>query len=136
MEIGAAREFLRTNHHAVIATTRKNGRTHLTPITVAVDADGRVIISSVGDTVKVRNLRRDPHATICVLNDGFFGDWVYLEGPAEIVDQPEALDLLDDYYRRAAGEHPNWAEYREAMIRDKRVLIRIDIERAGGALDG
>ena len=136
MDLDAVREFIRTNHRAVIATTRDGDWPHLTPVTVVVDAEGRVVISSVGATAKVRHVRRDPHVTICVMNDGFYGDWVYVEGRAEVVDQPEALDLLDDYYRRAAGEHPDWAEYREAMIRDKRVLIRIDIERVGGVLSG
>jgi PPOX class probable F420-dependent enzyme len=134
MELDAAREFLRTNHRAVLATTRSDGRPQLSPVTVAVDAEGRVMISSVGRTAKVANLRRTPYASLCVMNDRFYGDWAQVEGPVEIVDQPEALDLLEDYYRRAAGEHPDWAEYREAMIRDERVLIRITIERAAGTI--
>jgi PPOX class probable F420-dependent enzyme len=136
MNLDDAREFIRTNHRAVLATTRRDGRPQLTAVTVVVDADGRAVISSVGGTVKVRNLRRDPYASLLVMNDGFYGEWVQVEGPVEIIEQPEALDLLDDYYRRAAGEHPDWAEYREAMIRDRRVVIRIDLVRAGPNVSG
>jgi PPOX class probable F420-dependent enzyme len=130
MGIDDAHEFLRTNHRAVLATTRRDGRAQLSPITVALDAEGRVIISSTEATAKVRNLRRDPHAALVVMNDRFYGEWVQIEGTAEIIDQPEALDLLEDYYRRAAGEHPDWADYRAAMIRDRRVLVRVRIEQA------
>jgi PPOX class probable F420-dependent enzyme len=136
MNLDEAREFIRTNHRAVLAATRRDGRPQLTPVTVVVDAQGRAVISSVGGTVKVRNLRRDPYASLLVMNDGFYGDFVQVEGTVEIVEQPEALDLLDDYYRRAAGEHPDWAEYREAMIRDRRVVIRIDLVRAGPNVSG
>ena len=90
------------------------------------------IIRTSEDTAKVRNLRRDPQATLCVMNDRFFGDWVQAEGTAEIVALPEAMDLLVDYYRRLAGEHPDWDDYRAAMERDRRCLIRISIDRASG----
>jgi PPOX class probable F420-dependent enzyme len=136
MNIQQAREFLETNHRAILATTRRDGRAQLSPVTVAVDAEGRAIISTRDTAIKARNLRRDPYASLALINDGFYGDWAQIEGPAEIVEQPEALDLLDDYYRRASGEHPDWAEYREAMIRDRRVLLRITIERAGPTIEG
>jgi PPOX class probable F420-dependent enzyme len=86
--------------------------------------------------MKVRNIRRDPRVSLVVMNDRFYGEWYQVEGSAEIVEQPEALDLLDDYYRRAAGEHPDWADYRAAMIRDERVVIRFGIERAGPNVEG
>lgn len=96
--------------------------------------DGCVVISSRGMLAKVANLRRDPAVSILVLNDGFYGAWVQIDGRAEIVDQPEALPLLDEVYRTIAGEHPDWADYRAAMIRDRRVVIRIHPERASGQL--
>jgi PPOX class probable F420-dependent enzyme len=136
MDVDEARAFLETHHRAVLATSRRDGRPQLSPVTVAVDDDGRVLISTREPAVKVHNLRRDPYASLAVLNDDFYGEWVQVEGPAEIVEQPEALDLLDDYYRRAAGEHPDWAEYREAMIRDRRVIVRITVERAGPNVSG
>ncbi len=136
MDIPAAQEFLRHNNRAVLATTRIDGRPQLSPVTVAVDGEGRVIISTREGAVKVRNLRRDPHASLVGLNDGFYGEWVQVEGTAEIIEQPAALDLLDDYYRRAAGEHPDWAEYRAAMIEQRRVVVRVAIERAGPNVSG
>jgi PPOX class probable F420-dependent enzyme len=130
------REFLGSNHHAVLATFRRDGRTQLSPVLAVVDDEGRVLISTREPAMKVRNLRRDARVSLAVLSDGFFGEWYQIEGIAEIVDQPEALDVLDDYYRRAAGEHPDWAEYREAMIRDRRVVIRFAIDRAGPNVEG
>ena len=129
-------EFMRTNHRAVMATFRRDGRPQLSPVTTAVDAEGRVLISSRETAIKVKNLRRDPRISLALINDGFYGEWYQVEGLAEIVEQPEALDVLVDYYRRAAGEHPDWDEYREAMIRDKRVVVRFTIERAGPNVEG
>jgi PPOX class probable F420-dependent enzyme len=136
MDTAAAQEFLRDNHHAVLATSRADGRPQLSPVTATVDGDGRVIISTRETAVKVRNLRRDPHVSMAALNDQFYGDWVQVEGTAEIISLPEALDLLVDYYRRAAGEHPDWDEYRAAMVEQKRVIVRFAIERAGPNVSG
>ena len=136
MNIDEAREFLTHNHHAVLATTRKDGRPQLSPVTATVDAQGRVLISTRAPSIKVRNLRRDPRVSLALLNDRFYGDWGQVEGIAEIVEQPEALDVLEDYYRRAAGEHPDWAEYRQAMVDEQRVVIRFVIDRAGPTVSG
>jgi PPOX class probable F420-dependent enzyme len=131
-----ARAFLRDNHHAVVATFRRDGRPQLSPVGAGIDDEGRVEISSRETAMKVKNLRRDPRISPCLLNPGFYGDWGQVEGTAEIVDQPEALDLLVGYYRRIAGEHPDWDEYRQAMIDEKRVLVRFAIERAGPTVEG
>jgi PPOX class probable F420-dependent enzyme len=103
----------------------------MSPVTVGLDGAGRAIIASAETTYKVRNLRRDPHATLCVFVEAFTGPWVQIEGTAEVVTLPEAMEPLVDYYRRLAGEHPDWEDYRRAMIDDRRALIRITIERAG-----
>ncbi|MGH2429775.1 MAG: PPOX class F420-dependent oxidoreductase [Candidatus Limnocylindria bacterium] len=132
MEIEAAREFLRENHRGVLATRRQNGDLQMTPVLVGVDADGRAIISSNEDRAKVANLRRDPAASVCVFTNRFFGDWVQLSGAAEVLSLPDAEEPLVDYYRRTAGEHPDWDEYRAAMHRDASCLIRITLERAAG----
>jgi PPOX class probable F420-dependent enzyme len=131
MDLDQARAFLRSHHRSVLATARSDGRPQLSPVVHAVDEDGRVVISSREPAFKVRNLRRDPRASLCAIQDGFFGDWVQVDGVAEIVSVPEALDLLVDYYRRISGEHPDWDDYRAAMVRDRRVAIRLLIERAG-----
>jgi PPOX class probable F420-dependent enzyme len=136
MDIAQARAFLADNHRAVLATRRGDGRPQLSPITTAVDDEGRVLISSRETAMKVKNLRREPFASLCVLNDGFFGEWSQVEGPAEIVSLPEAMDLLIEYYRTVAGEHPDWDEYRAAMERERRVVIRVAIERAGPTVSG
>jgi PPOX class probable F420-dependent enzyme len=131
-----ARDFLRTHHRAVLATTRSDGRPQLSPVTAAVDAEGRVLISTREGAIKTRNVRRDPRASLCVFTDNFFGDWVQVEGTAEIVSLPAAMELLVDYYRRVAGEHPDWEDYRAAMERDKRVIMRVTITRAGPDISG
>jgi PPOX class probable F420-dependent enzyme len=131
-----AREFLREHHRAVLATTRADGRPQLSPVTAAVDAQGRVLISTRETAIKAKNLTRDPRASLCVLNDGFFGEWISVEGTAEIVHLPDAMELLTDYYRRVAGEHPDWDDYRDAMRREGRVILRISITRAGPDTSG
>jgi PPOX class probable F420-dependent enzyme len=136
MDANGAQEFIRDNHRAVMATFRKDGRPALSPVTVVVDELGRVVVSTRETAMKVKHLRRDPRVSVAVLNDGFFGEWVHVEGTAEIIELPEAMDLLVDYYRRASGEHPDWDDYHAAMERDQRVVVRFAIERAGPNVSG
>jgi PPOX class probable F420-dependent enzyme len=130
VDLEQARAFMREHHRAVLANRRGEG-IQQTPVLVAVDDDGRAISSCRETAYKVKNLRRDPWAQLCVLTDRFFGEWIYAEGKAEIVSLPEAMDPLIDYYKRFPGENPDWDEYRERMRREQRVLIRITLERAG-----
>jgi PPOX class probable F420-dependent enzyme len=136
MDLEQAREFLRANHRAVLATARADGRPQLSPVTCGVDDAGLVIISTRETAIKTRNLRRNPAASLCVFTDGFFGQWVQVDGTTEIISLPAAMDLLVDYYRRISGEHPDWADYREAMIRERRCVARITITRAGPDIAG
>ena len=136
MDIEQAREIIRTQHRAVLATTRADGAPAMTPVTVGVDDAGRVVISSRQTAYKVKHLRRDPRAWVCVLPDSFFGRWIQVEGRAEILELPAAMEPLVEYYRGVAGEHPDWDDYRAAMVRERRVLIRIDITRAGPDVSG
>lgn len=136
MDAQQAAEFLRRNHRAVMATYRTDGGMQLSPVVAAVDDGGRVLISTRETAVKVHNLERNPSASLCVFTDAFFGDWVQVEGRAEIVLLPEAMDLLIDYYRRIAGEHPDWDGYRAAMERERRVIVRFPITRAGPTRSG
>jgi PPOX class probable F420-dependent enzyme len=131
MDIDEAREIVRTQHRAVLATLRTDGTPAMTPVLAAVDDAGRVVISSREAAYKVRNLRRDPRAWLCVLPDSFFGRWIQVAGRAEVVSLPEAMEPLVDYYRRISGEHSDWAEYRASMERDRRVVVRFDIDAAG-----
>ena len=136
MDVDAALEYLRSNHRAVMATTRADGTTQMTPITVGVDGDGRVVVSSRETAYKVRHLRGLPYAAVCAFPDPFFGDWVQVEGPVEVVSLPDAMEPLVDYYRRISGEHPDWDDYRATMDRDRRVILRMTVERAGPTVSG
>jgi PPOX class probable F420-dependent enzyme len=130
MDLEAAREFMREHHRAVLAT-RRSGGIQQSPVLVNVDSEGRAIISSRETAYKVINLRREPWAQLCVFTERFFGNWIYAEGEAEVLSLPEAMDPLIDYYKRFPDQNPDWDDYRERMRREKRVLIRIALERAG-----
>jgi PPOX class probable F420-dependent enzyme len=136
MNIDGALDFARANHRAVLATRRADGRPQLSPIVLGVDGEGRVMISTREPAMKTRNIRRDPHVSLCIMNDGFFGEWAQLEGDAEIVALPEAMDLLVDLYRQIGGEHPDWDDYRKAMVEQRRVIIRITPTGAGPSVSG
>jgi PPOX class probable F420-dependent enzyme len=136
MDRDVAVDFIRRNHRGVLATTRADGSTQMTPVTAGVDDEGRVEISTRETAYKVRHLRALPYATYCALTDGFLGEWVQVEGPVEIVTLPDALEPLVEYYRRISGEHPDWDDYRRAMERDRRVLLRLNVERAGPSHSG
>ena len=136
MDVAEAREFVRSNHHAVLATRRADGRPQLSPVLVSVGADGRLRVSTRETAVKIRNIRRDPHVSLCVMNDTFFGSWAQVDGTAEIVPLPAAMDLLVEYYRDISGEHPDWDEYRAAMETERRVMVLVDVERAGPNVGG
>jgi PPOX class probable F420-dependent enzyme len=131
MDLDRARAFLLAHHRAVLATTRSDGRPQLSPVTVGVDDTGRVLVSTRETAMKTKNLERDQRASLCVFTDQFFGEWIQVEGTAEIIRLPEAMDLLVDYYRRISGEHPDWDDYRAAMTRDRRVIVAITLTRAG-----
>jgi PPOX class probable F420-dependent enzyme len=126
-----ARDFVAKNHRAVLVTRGSDGGVQTSPVLVGIDAEGKAVISSRETTYKVRNLRWRPIANLCVMNDGFYGGWVWVEGETEIVSMPEALDGLIDYYRRISGEHPDWDDDRRAMSQDRRVLLRVSFDRVG-----
>ncbi|PRX46657.1 PPOX class probable F420-dependent enzyme [Prauserella shujinwangii] len=129
-------EFLRPRHRCLLVTTRADGRPQLSPVTCGVDAGGRIVISTYPDRAKTRNARRDPRVSVCVLSDEWDGPYVQVDGRAEVLDMPEALDGLVEYFRRVSGEHPDWDEYREAMARQDKSLLRVHIERWGPIATG
>ena len=131
MDRDEARTFIETNHRGILLTHRSDGTPQMSPIIAGVDSDGYVVVSSRETAYKVRNLRRDPRASLCMFTDDFFGRWIQVDGVAEVLGLPEAMEPLVEYYRRLSGDHPDWAEYRDAMRRERRVLIRIGIERTG-----
>ncbi|MWA06672.1 TIGR03618 family F420-dependent PPOX class oxidoreductase [Actinomadura sp. LD22] len=129
-------EFLRPRHRALIATARSDGRPQLSPVTCGVDGEGRLVVSTYPERAKARNARRDARVSLCVLSDDWNGPYVQVDGTAEVLDMPEAADALVDYYRCIAGEHPDWEEYREAMRRQDKSLIRVTIDRWGPIATG
>jgi len=131
MDLDDARAFMREHHKAVLATRRQDGGVQQSPVLVNIDGDGRGIISSREAAYKVRNLRRDPRAQVCVFTDRWVGPWLFAEGKAQVLSLPEAMDPLIDYYKRFPDENPDWDDYRARMERERRVLIRIELERAG-----
>ena len=136
MDHGAALAFVRSNRRGVLATRRRDGGVQMSPVVAAVDAQNRVVISTREGAMKTFNLRRDPHATLCTFTDRFFGAWRTVEGTVEILSLPEALEPLVDYYRLVSGEHPDWEDYRLAMHREQRVLLRMTVERSGPTRTG
>ena len=136
MDLGLATTFLASHPRAVLATFRADGHPQLSPLVATVDEAGRVLISTRETAIKAKNLARDPRASLCVLSDGFFGEWIQVEGTAELVHLPDAMPILEYYYRRISGEHPDWEDYRDAMRRERRLIVRISIERAGPDVTG
>ena len=129
-------DFVRPRHRAVLVTTRKDGRPQLSPVTCGVDAEGRVVISTYPTRAKVKNLRRDAVTSLMIQSDEWDGPWVQLDGTAEVIDMPEAKEPLVDYFRSISGEHPDWDEYRDAMEKQGKSLIRVTIERWGPIATG
>ena len=130
MEIHDASAFIAQHHRAVLATTRGDGSPQLSLVAAGVDGD-TVVVSTRETAMKTKNLRLRPDASLIVFTDAFYGEWVQVWGSAEVVSLPEAMDGLIAYYRQISGEHPDWDDYRAAMEREHRVLLRIKIERAG-----
>jgi PPOX class probable F420-dependent enzyme len=136
MDLDQARAVVAEQHHAVLTTLRRDGTPQMSPVLATVDAAGRVVVSTRETAFKVRNLRCDPRAWLCVLSDAFYGRWVQVGGSVRIVELPEAMEGLVDYYRRVAGEHPDWDDYRVAMEREQRVLLQVELTAAGPDREG
>ncbi|GAA1269581.1 PPOX class F420-dependent oxidoreductase [Sphaerisporangium rubeum] len=131
MDLDKARDYIRKNHRAVIQTWRSDGHPQMSPVLVGIDAEGRAIVSTRESAAKAKQLRRNPDVSLCVMVDEFLGEWVQIEGVAEVIPMPEAEEGLIEYFRVVSGEHPDWDEFREAMRTQRNVLVRIDIKRAG-----
>lgn len=129
-------EFVHPRHHMVLVTTRGDGRPQLSPVTGGVDTEGRIVISTYPERAKVANARRRPGVSVLVLSDDFGGAWIQVDGDCEVIDQPDAVEPLVDYYRVIAGEHPDWDEYRQAMRDQGKSLLRITPTRWGPIATG
>jgi PPOX class probable F420-dependent enzyme len=129
-------DFVRPRHHLIVITTRADGAPQASPVTGGVDTEGRIVVSSYPERAKVRNLRRNSRCSVLVLSDDFNGAWVQVDGQGEVLDLPDALEPLVEYFRVISGEHPNWDEYRAAMTEQGKVLLRITPTRWGPVATG
>lgn len=129
-------EFLRPRHRAVLVTKRVSGGLQSSPVTCGIDAQGRLTVATYPQRAKVVNIRRDPAVSVCVLSDDWNGPYVHLDGTAEIIDLPESVEPLVEYFRSVAGEHSDWDEYREAMVTQGKSLIRVTIDDWGPVATG
>jgi PPOX class probable F420-dependent enzyme len=136
VELAELLEFIRPRHRLLLATTRRDGRPQLSPVTGGVDGQGRIVVSTYPSRAKTRNAERDPRVSVLVLSDDWDGPWVQVDGDAEVLHMPEAADGLVEYYRCISGEHPDWDEYREAMRRQDKSLIRVAPTRWGPIATG
>lgn len=132
----AMEEFVRPRHRGILMTTRSDGGAQLSPVTMGLSTQGQVVVSTYPDRAKAVNLRRNPAASVCVLSDDFGDAWIQLDGTAEVIDPPDSVEPLVEYFRCISGEHPDWDEYREAMRTQAKSLIRITVERWGPIATG
>jgi PPOX class probable F420-dependent enzyme len=129
-------DFLRPRHHAILITTRADGSPQASPVSAGIDQDGRVVVSTYPERAKAVNARRNGSASALFLSDDWNGPWVQVSGPVEVLDLPDALEPLVEYYRSISGEHPDWAEYRAAMVAQGKSLLRLTIEAWGPVATG
>ncbi|MGW4593792.1 PPOX class F420-dependent oxidoreductase [Streptomyces sp. NPDC004457] len=129
-------DFVRPRHHALLITRRADGSPQASPLTCGVDDSGRIVVSTYPERAKTRNAKRDPRVTLVVLSDDWNGPWVQIDGTAEVIDTPDSVEPLVEYYRNIAGEHPDWDEYREAMVKQGKSIIRVTPDRWGPVATG
>lgn len=129
-------DFVRPRHRAILVTARADGGPQGSPLTCGVDGDGRIVVSTYPERAKTRNAKRNAKVSVIVLSDEWNGPWVQIDGTAEVIDSPESVEPLVEYFRNISGEHPDWDEYREAMVKQGKSIIRITPERWGPVATG
>jgi PPOX class probable F420-dependent enzyme len=136
VELDELLEFVRPRHRAILLTTRTDGTPQGSPLTCGVDDTGRIVVSTYPERAKTRNAKRNTRVSVIVLSDDWDGPWVQIDGTAEVIDSPESVEPLVEYFRNIAGEHPDWDEYREAMVKQGKSIIRVTPERWGPVAKG
>ncbi|MEB8343867.1 PPOX class F420-dependent oxidoreductase [Streptomyces endophyticus] len=129
-------DFVRPRHRALLITARADGSPQASPLTCGVDGDGRIVVSTYPERAKTRNAKRDPRVSLVVLSDEWNGPWVQIDGSAEVIDSPDSVEALVEYFRCISGEHPDWDEYREAMVKQGKSIIRVTPEKWGPVATG
>src|SRR3954469_17982202 len=133
---GGLVDFVRSRHHVILLTSRRDGTSQASPVSAGVDDQGRLVVATYPERAKVANARRHPAGSALVLSDDWNGEWVQVWGSLEVLDLPDALEPLVDYYRSISGEHPDWDEYRAAMVDQGKCLLRLTMERWGPIATG
>lgn len=129
-------EFIRPRHRVTLVTFRRDGSLQMSPVTAGLDLAGRIVIATYPERAKTRNIRRDPQVSLVVHSEDWGGPYVQVDGHADVLDVPDAVERLVEYYRSISGEHPDWEEYREAMLRQGKSLIRVTIQAWGPIATG
>ncbi|MET8668868.1 PPOX class F420-dependent oxidoreductase [Streptomyces tendae] len=129
-------DFVRPRHRAILLTRRSDGSPQGSPLTCGVDDAGRIVVSTYPERAKTRNARRDPRVSLIVLSDEWNGPWVQIDGTAEVLDAPDSVEPLVEYFRNISGEHPDWDEYRQAMVKQGKSIIRVAPEKWGPVATG
>jgi PPOX class probable F420-dependent enzyme len=117
--------FVRPRHRMLVLTRRADGGPQASPVTGGVDGAGRIVVATYPERAKTRNARQRPQVSVVVLSNEWNGAWVQVDGDCEVLDVPDAVEAFVEYYRSISGEHPDWAEYRQAMIDQGKSLLRI-----------
>ena len=136
VELDRLLDFVRPRHRAILLTRRADGSAQGSPLTCGVDDAGRIVVSTYPERAKTRNARRDERVSLIVLSDDWNGPWVQIDGTAEVIDSPESVEPLVEYFRNISGEHPDWDEYRAAMVEQGKSIIRVTPERWGPIATG
>ncbi|MGE9695979.1 PPOX class F420-dependent oxidoreductase [Streptomyces sp. CH6] len=136
VDLAGLLEFVRPRHHAILLTRRADGSPQGSPLTCGVDDSGRIVVSTYPERAKTPNARRDPRVSVLVLSDDFGGPWVQVDGTAEVIDAPDSVEPLVEYFRNISGEHPDWDEYRAAMLKQGKSIIRVTPTRWGPVATG
>lgn len=132
MEIAEAKKFLRDNHHGVLVARKRDGSLQMTLVSPVIDAEGKVIITARDTTYKVKNIKRDPRVSLLVYGDQFHGsNYIQIDGKAEVLPLPQAMDIVLDWHRQIRGEPKSWEEIREKTLSEGRIAIKVTIEKVG-----
>lgn len=132
MEIAEAQEFLKHNHHGVLVARKRDGSLQMTLVSPVISADGKVIITARDTTYKVKNIKRNPQVSLLVYGEKFNGsNYIQIDGKAEVIPHPQAMDIVLDWHRQIRGEPDNWDDIRKKTLTESRIAIRVTIDKVG-----
>jgi PPOX class probable F420-dependent enzyme len=132
MEMTEAQEFLKDNHHGVLVARKKDGSLQMTLVSPVIGRAGKVVITARDTTFKVKNIRRNPQVSLLVYGDKFNGsNYIQIDGQAEVIPHPEAMEIVLDWHRQIRGEPSNWEEVRRKTLAEGRIAILVTINKVG-----